>query len=424
MTAPENTLRVGIVEPGPSFRGALASRDFSLLFVGQLAAGIGNGLMQLALPFLVLNLTGSAFQLGFAYFFQFLPLLLFGVIGGVFVDRWDRRTTLLIADTGRAAAFLSAGTIFYFDALTVEYIYAVIFIEATLANFFNPARTALMPNLVKPEHLRAANSLMEVSRQIGVLVAPLAGALLSALFGPENVMLVDGATFLLSGVTIFFISWRPPPREQKRSDNLAHAAQIFLAQTAEGIAVVARSRLLQVAVLLGCSLNLIIAPLQLLMPLFVREIKRSDESYFALLVAGLMAGSILGALLAPQFARRVGLGFLTIGAVFVLGLMMSIASWPPTLWPPVLAMGVAGAAIGSLNVAQTTMLQTATSDDERGRVSAAYFTATQGLRSIAFVLMGALAVAVDVRLLFLGFGLVVIGLAGLLYRLPEVRNHR
>ena len=179
-----NTLRVGIPNPGPSFRGALASRDFSLLFIGQLTAAMGNGAVQLALPWLVLKLTNSPLQLGLAYFFQFLPMLLFGVLGGVFADRWDRRMTMFVTDMVRAVAFISVGAIYYLDALAVEHLFAVIFLESTMANFFNPARAALMPNLVKEEDLRAANSLMEVSRHIGMLIFPSIGGLLVRVCGP------------------------------------------------------------------------------------------------------------------------------------------------------------------------------------------------------------------------------------------------
>src|SRR5688500_16658900 len=113
MSVQENALRLGMTEPGPSFRGALGSRDFALLFLGQLAAGIGNGAVQLTMPWLVLQLTGSAFQLGLAYFWQFLPMLLFGLLGGVAVDRWDRRMTIVIVDTIRTFAFFSVAAIYY-----------------------------------------------------------------------------------------------------------------------------------------------------------------------------------------------------------------------------------------------------------------------------------------------------------------------
>ncbi|HEY4685411.1 MAG TPA: MFS transporter [Dehalococcoidia bacterium] len=423
MTTPTNTLRVGIPSPGPSLRGALASRDFSLLFVGQLGSESGNGLVQLALPWLVLQLTGSALQLGAAYFFQFLPMLLFGLVGGVFVDRWDRRLTIVVVDAVRAVAFLSVATIYYLDALTVGHIYAVIFIESTLANFFNPARAALMPNLVSRDNLRAANSLMEVSRHIGFLVAtPLGGVLVDTL-GPAAIFLVDGVTFFISTVTVFFIRWRQPEREQVVADGFRHNLQIVVSQMQSGLAVIGRQRLLQVTLLLGLSLNLIVAPVQLLLPLFVREVKDAGGIYFGLLAAGMLLGLIVGSLTAPMTARRVGLGPMAIGAVSILGVVLCVASWPPTLWPPVVAMVIAGLAIGSLNVAQTTMLQTSTTDEERGRVSSAYYTFTLGVRPLSFLAMGILASGIDIRVLFVVLGVIAIAVGGVLARVPEVRHH-
>ena len=423
MTTPTNTLRVGIPSPGPSLRGALASRDFSLLFVGQLGSESGNGLVQLALPWLVLQLTGSALQLGAAYFFQFLPMLLFGLVGGVFVDRWDRRLTIVVVDAVRAVAFLSVATIYYLDALTVGHIYAVIFIESTLANFFNPARAALMPNLVSRDNLRAANSLMEVSRHIGFLVAtPLGGVLVDTL-GPAAIFLVDGVTFFISTVTVFFIRWRQPEREQVVADGFRHNLQIVVSQMRSGLAVIGRQRLLQVTLLLGLSLNLIVAPVQLLLPLFVREVKDAGGIYFGLLAAGMLLGLIVGSLTAPMTARRVGLGPMAIGAVSILGVVLCVASWPPTLWPPVVAMVIAGLAIGSLNVAQTTMLQTSTTDEERGRVSSAYYTFTLGVRPLSFLAMGILASGIDIRVLFVVLGVIAIAVGGVLARVPEVRHH-
>ena len=423
MTTPTNTLRVGIPSPGPSLRGALASRDFSLLFVGQLGSESGNGLVQLALPWLVLQLTGSALQLGAAYFFQFLPMLLFGLLGGVFVDRWDRRLTIVVVDAVRAVAFLSVATIYYLDALTVGHIYAVIFIESTLANFFNPARAALMPNLVSRDNLRAANSLMEVSRHIGFLVAtPLGGVLVDTL-GPAAIFLVDGVTFFISTVTVFFIRWRQPEREQVVADGFRHNLQIVVSQMQSGLAVIGRQRLLQVTLLLGLSLNLIVAPVQLLLPLFVREVKDAGGIYFGLLAAGMLLGLIVGSLTAPMTARRVGLGPMAIAAVSILGVVLCVASWPPTLWPPVVAMVIAGLAIGSLNVAQTTMLQTSTTDEERGRVSSAYYTFTLGVRPLSFLAMGILASGIDIRVLFVVLGVIAIAVGGVLARVPEVRHH-
>ncbi len=425
-TTPETPARVGIPSPGPSFRGAIASRDFSLLWVGQFGSEAGNGLVQLALPFLVLEITGSAFQLAGAYVVQFLPWLLFGLIGGVLVDRWDRRMTIIVVEVIRAAAFLSVGLAFALDSslLSVEIIYGLIFLESTLQNFFNPARLALMPNLVKAGDLRAANSLMEVSRHIGFLVAPPAGLVLADLIGDSTIILADGVTFLISGITVFFIKWRQPRREVMQVEGWRDQLRQVIVETKEGIAVIRAVRLLQVTILLGFCLNLVVAPIQTLLPLFVIDIKEQTKTYFGLLGAAFIVGLIIGSLVAPAVARRIGLGRMTISSIFVLGTTIAVAAYLPTLWVPVVALVIAGTAIGSLNVAQINMLQTSTTDEERGRVSAAFYSATLGVRTLGYFFAGALVAPIGVQPLFVVFGAFVLGVGFFIWRIPEVRDHK
>jgi MFS family permease len=421
----ESSIRVGIPSPGPSFRGALASRDFSLLWVGQFGAAIGNGLVQLALPFLVLEITNSAFQLAVAYVVQFLPWLLFGLVGGVLVDRWDRRTTLVVVEVVRAAAFLSVGLAYAVEphVLTVQMIYGLIFLESTLQNFFNPARLALMPNLVKEDDLRAANSLMEVSRHVGFLVAPSAGLVLADLLGSSTIIVADGVAFLVSGITLYLIKWRQPKRETARADGWREQIGLVRQEMVDGIAAIRRETLLQVTMLLGFSLNLVVAPIQTLLPLFVIEIKDQTGAYFGLLAAAFVSGLLVGSLAAPAVSRRTGLGRMTIISVFVLGTTIAVAAYLPTLVVPVIALVVAGGAIGSLNVAQINMLQTSTTDEERGRVSAAYYSATLGVRTLGYFAAGALVAPVGIQPLFVVFGVIVLGVGIYLSRIPEVREH-
>lgn len=421
-----NTIRVSIPEKGPSFRGALKSRDFSLLWVGQFGSEVGNGLVQLALPVLIYETTGSAFQLAGAYIVQFLPWLLFGLVGGVLVDRWDRRTTMVMVETVRAIAFLGVGIVFIIDSslISTEFFYALIFMESTLQNLFNPARLALMPNLVKDEDLRAANSLMEVARQVGFLIAPGAGVLISHALGAGTIIIADGVTFLISGITVFMIRWRPSPKERTQPENLRQGVSQVLFEMKQGIDVIGRIRILQVTLILGIILNVVVAPIQALLPIFVREVKGVSTAYFGALVAGFIPGLLLGSLIAPALSRLTGLGRLAIGSVLVLGAVVCVASFLPTLVLPVVAMFGAGTAIGALNVAQINMLQTSTTEDNRGRVAAAYYTGTLGMRSLGYLAVGALVAPIGVQALFLIFGLIVLALGTYLSRIQEVREHR
>jgi MFS family permease len=381
--------------------------------------------VQLALPLLVYNLTGSAFQLGLAYVVQFTPWLMFGLLGGVLVDRWDRRLTIVVVEAVRATAFLAVGIAYAIDSsiLSVQVFYALIFLESSLQNFFNPARLALMPNLVKEDDLRAANSLMEVSRHIGFLVAPSLGIALASVFGSGTIILADGVTFLISGITVFLIRWRQPRRQLEQVEGWRERVRLVYRETSEGIAVIKRVTLLQVTLLLGFSLNLVVAPIQALLPPFVKEIKNQPDTYFAVLAVGFVSGLIIGSLLAPAISRRTGLGKMAIGSVLILGTTICVAAYVPTLVLPVAAMAIAGTAIGSLNVAQISMLQTSTTDEERGRVSAAYYTATLGVRSLGYLTAGALAAPAGVQPLFVAFGIIVLGVGAFLWRTPEVRQH-
>jgi DHA3 family macrolide efflux protein-like MFS transporter len=266
---------------------------------------------------------------------------------------------------------------------------------------------------------------MEVSRHVGFFIAPPVGSIMAAIIGPAALFLIDGSTFLLSGITVFFIQWRQPPRGVSASNGFWSAMQTVLQETAAGMGVIGRERLLQIAMLLGLALNVIVAPIQVLLPVFVTEVKGGNEAYFGLLVSGLLVGLIIGSLVAPAASRRLGLGPMSIAAVFILGAVISVAAWPPTLLPPLLAMTAAGASIGALNVAQTTMLQVASGDDELGRVSATYYTATMGVRPLSFLVMGAIASAVaDIRFVFVGLGVLALVLGVVLARVPSVREAR
>jgi MFS family permease len=386
---------------------------------------VGNGLVQLALPVLIYETTDSAFQLAGAYIVQFLPWLLFGLIGGVLVDRWDRRMTIVIVESVRAAAFLVIGIIFVVDGslVSIEFIYALIFLESSLQNLFNPARLALMPNLVKEDDLRAANSLIEVSRQVGFLIAPGAGIVISQALGAGTIIIADGVTFLISGVTVFLIKWRPPPRVHRPVENWREGLRLVFVEMKQGIEVITTVRILEATLLLGIALNMVVAPIQALLPIFVQEVKGVAQGYFAALVAGFIPGLLIGSLIAPALSRKTGLGYLAIGSVVSLGIVISVASFLPTLALPVVAMTLAGTAIGALNVAQVNMLQTSTTEDNRGRVAAAYYTGTLGVRSLGYLIVGALVAPVGVQALFVFFGLSVIAVGAYISRIEEVRTH-
>src|SRR5262245_64342232 len=139
----------------------LRQRNFARLWAGGAISMLGDWLLFIGLPFAIYHMTGSALATGAMFIAQSLPTLLFGALGGVFADRWDRRRTMIVADLLRAALMLLLLIVHSAEMLWA--IYLVVFVESSVSQFFNPAKGALIPNLVEERDLMPANALNTLS---------------------------------------------------------------------------------------------------------------------------------------------------------------------------------------------------------------------------------------------------------------------
>ena len=178
-------------------------RNFALLLLAGLISSVGDLVLTIALPFYAYDLTHSALQTGAMFIASTLPSPLVGSVAGVFVDRWDRKRTMVAADLSRVVLMLLLLAVRSRDALWI--VYLVAFLESCVSKFFVPAKSAFIPRLVPAERLTAANSLDSVSSSIVSLIAPSLGGALLVLLGLSGVVLVDSASFLLSGLLIALI---------------------------------------------------------------------------------------------------------------------------------------------------------------------------------------------------------------------------
>src|SRR5437763_1896015 len=154
------------------------NRDYMLLWSGQIVSNIGTQVSQLAFPLLILALTGSAAQAGFAGALRALPYLFFSLPAGALIDRWDRKRTMIICDAGRAISLASIPIAYALGDLTIVQLYLVSAIEGTLYVFFNIAEAACLPRVVPKEQLPAATAQNMATDGITTLIGPpLGGAL-------------------------------------------------------------------------------------------------------------------------------------------------------------------------------------------------------------------------------------------------------
>ncbi|MGE5602736.1 MAG: MFS transporter [Nitrososphaerales archaeon] len=199
----------------------LRQRNFGLLWFGQVISMAGDWVLYASLAFYVYALTGSVLLSGSMMIVSTLPRIVLGTVAGVFVDRWDRRRTMIVADLGRAAVLLSLLAVRSAGDMWIVYLAALG--DAALAQFFGPAKNALVPRIVTTEELVRANSANSVGEQIGRLAGPAVGGFMLARLGLPSVVIFDVLSFVASAGMIALIA--VPPALTRASATSAAASR-------------------------------------------------------------------------------------------------------------------------------------------------------------------------------------------------------
>lgn len=190
--------------PQPDSRGwrLLRTRNFGLLWWGQLTSQVGEGLNKVALLWFVYTLTGSALKMTIVGLIQTVPPLLFGPMIGVFLDRLPKKTVMIWVDLIRTVLTFLIPFLFAFNLLSLEGLYVLIFFNSIVSTVFGPALVSAVPILVRPTELVTANALIQGTNNIGLLLGPAISGVLIAFMGAQNVLYVNSGTFLISALCI------------------------------------------------------------------------------------------------------------------------------------------------------------------------------------------------------------------------------
>jgi len=176
----------------------LRQRDFVLLWLARLVSIADDLAFVVALPLHVYRLTDSTLATAATFVPSSMPVVLFGSVAGVFVDRWERKRTMIFADAVRSALLLPL--LLAPDQLGM--IYTIAIIQRAVGLFFSPAESALLPKLVEKERLVTANALNSLNDTIAFLVGPALGSLLYATSGIGGVTVINAVTYLGSAALI------------------------------------------------------------------------------------------------------------------------------------------------------------------------------------------------------------------------------
>ncbi|HET7034594.1 MAG TPA: MFS transporter [Thermomicrobiaceae bacterium] len=385
------------------------NRDYLLLQGGQIVSYVGNQQQFIALPLLVLALTGSVVQAGVAVSLQTIAVLLVSPVAGALADRWNRKRTMLLCDAGRALVILSIPVAYWLGALSMPQLYVAVTLAGVLGTIFSVANAAALPNVVPPEQLPEALAQSQAAysgvRTIGAL---LGGTLFS--IGAVLPFLVNALSFGASVGSLGLIR-RDLQREQE------HAGLPLRRAIAEGFAWLWREPLLRFLTLVNGGDSLRYGAGYLVIIVLAGELGASPRGIGAIFT-GAALGALLGNLASGRVRGRVRFGTLAISMLWLEALMFPLYA----VAPGVLAMGLIAAAeefVGPMyTVSFSSYRLMATPDAMRGRTSSTVQLVTQGAQSLGAILGGLLIQAIGAHwsALLLGGWLMLLALATTLNR--------
>lgn len=349
-------------------------RPLTALYVANAVSLTGNVMTLTAVPWFVLQTTGSASKTGLIAFFNFVPIVLASFLGGALVDRLGARRMSVAADVVSGATVAMIPVLHSIDRLSFPMLAALVFLGALLDTPGMSARSALVPTLAARAAWpleRATGVVATVERGSRLAGAPLAG-LLIATVGPINVLWIDAATFAFSAalVAIAIPAGARAPRERTSR---------YIAEIKEGLAFLRKHRTLNALAKLVMVTNFLDAWTSVLLVVYVKQVYGNAVS-LGLLIGAFGAGSMLGALAfarsGSRFRRHV---------LFAVCFMAVTVKYPAmALFPPqallIAVVFVAGAASGPINPLLDTLMYERIPEGLRGRVLSA-------LRGVAWMAM-------------------------------------
>ncbi len=352
---------------------ALRRRNFALLWLGQLVSLSGDWLLIVALPFYVYQLTGSILQTGVMLMAEMLPRVLLGSVAGVFVDRLNRRWTMILSDLLRSGFLLLLLFVHSRDLLWL--IYIVTILQAIISQFFTPAADAIIPSLVDEQELVAANSLSSFSEAITRFIGPPLGGILLVSLGLFGVVLGDSATFLFSALTILLISLPARAMEDNARAASPGAAIVNVwREWLDGLRLIRKDQVISGVFATMAILMLSQGIINVLLVVFTKEVMHGSALVYSWLITAQGVGSLIGALLVGTVSKFVRPVYLIVLPLAFAGCATLIIFNLPLVALALPLLAFVGIFVVGFVVMVQTLLQRGTADSYRGRVFGALYT--------------------------------------------------
>ena len=425
---------VGYPGPRVSFRlgEVLRGRDFRLLWSGEFVSLFGDQFFTVALPWLVLQLTGNALAIGTVLAVSGAPRAVFILLGGALIDRFSPRTVMLYSNLGRMVLVAILAFLTAMGLVQLWMLYAFALLLGLGTAFYLPAQSAMIPRLVSDDRLQAGNALIQGTAQLSLALGPVVAGVLIAFIGRGGAeeaavpgasgitiaLAFDAATFLASAITLALITL--PPQDSGEPGKAGKNGVLW--SLVQSLADVWRDKTLRHYFVLIGAVNLaLLGPLSVGIPILAHSRLSGGALAYGGMLSGLGAGALSGVIAGGALRRPPGRWFAgaMLGCVGLLGVGVALLGAAPSIGPATAAAFVVGVAEGYLTVQFITWLQLRTPRAELGRMMSILLFVSVGQAPVSNLIAGGL-IGLSVSLVMMAAGGLIVLVGAIAALSPSV----
>lgn len=384
-----------------SFRDVLGNREFAALWGAGALSNIGSSIHSITVIWVAYTLTNDPRLVALVALATLVPDLVFSIPAGTFVDRFNRKWILILADLVRAVAVATLPALLFTgrDGVLIPVLVGVSVVEGLMAAFVTPARSAVVPTIVHDDHLDAANGLLQLSNSFSRVFYLVGGGVI-AVVGPAGAFGLNAGSFAVSaGILFFGLSSGLRVSNSSSSDETTRYSRV-VSDAKSGLSFIFRTPVVLSVVFLSVLAGFAMAPLGVIFPFFLDGVGLASSFSFALFYGSIFLGIVVGSLVLGNMNETVTAhrGRLMIAGLFASGVSLYLtASVVPRFAFPLVSgpvlMVCFGAGIAAIQVPGGTLMQKSVPDEYRGKVFSVVKTLSLSAPPLSIVVAGPLVEA-------------------------------
>lgn len=394
---------------------ALTHKNFRLYWLGQCFSLIGTWMQSIAQTWLVFSLTGSPLLLGLLGTMQFLPITIFSLFAGVVIDKYPKRSILLITQTTSMILAFTLSLLVFTHTVRYAYVLVLAAILGLTNTIDMPTRQAFTIEMAGKKDLMNAIALNSATFNLARILGPAIGALILASFGAGWCFLFNGLSFMAVLMSLLKIEVEPYVREKITDNNIIHEIK-------DGLLYIAREPSLLQTILMVLIVGIFIFNYNVLIPVFTKNVLHQGEKTFGLLMSALGLGSLAGALMVSVRSKSGPKSkVLTLSGILV-SVFLILISFTRTYYLTAILFIANGIFNIWFSTTANSTLQITAKEEYRGRVMSVYALVFAGATPIGNMFAGYTADKFGASASFLLCGVLTLVLIVFLVLLMKIKE--